>query len=351
METSILVSVIVPAYNAAATIGETLLSIRRQTHRNLEIIVVDDGSTDATRAVAQAHAAQDGRIKLVSQRNAGVAAARNAGLAAATGLLVAPVDADDLWRPEKIALQVAMLAERGPRTSLVYAWYALIDDESRVRGVARPREEGNVLPVLCTRNIVGHGSSPLMWRKDVLSVGGYDTALRAQGAQGCEDWKLYLALARLGAFAVVPAVLIGYRQGQASMSSDIAQMLRSHNTIVADLKRTHADLAVPVRKGQVEIAHYYLKRAIRAGEYRSAMQAVRQTGAADPWLLARMAASLARDAAGMAVRRFRPPATARPDPVHMADFLGVPDFPEDTAPPPAVAARQEADISAMQTTS
>src|SRR5579863_7666011 len=92
-----LVTVVIPAYNAAHTIDETLRSARYQTHRNLEILVVDDGSKDATPEVVARHAVIDARIRLIVQENAGVAAARNRGIAEAKSDLIAPLDADDLW--------------------------------------------------------------------------------------------------------------------------------------------------------------------------------------------------------------------------------------------------------------
>src|SRR4029450_365704 len=102
-----LISVIVPAFNAAATIQDSLHSISQQTYRNLEIIVVDDGSTDDTAAVARRHSLGDRRFRIVAQRNGGVASARNAGLQASRGAFIAFIDADDLWHPTKIAKQIA----------------------------------------------------------------------------------------------------------------------------------------------------------------------------------------------------------------------------------------------------
>lgn len=81
-----LVTVVIPAYNAAHTIDETLRSVRSQTHRNLEILVVDDGSRDATPAIVANHAAIDARVRLIVQENAGVAAARNRGIAEAKSI-------------------------------------------------------------------------------------------------------------------------------------------------------------------------------------------------------------------------------------------------------------------------
>src|SRR5438034_11633591 len=96
-----LVSVVIPAFNASATIDETIRSVRSQSHRDLDIIVVDDGSIDDTVAIAQRHAAYDSRIRIITQCNAGVAAARNAGWRAARADFIALLDADDLLTPSK----------------------------------------------------------------------------------------------------------------------------------------------------------------------------------------------------------------------------------------------------------
>jgi glycosyltransferase involved in cell wall biosynthesis len=100
-----LVSVIVPAFNAATTLAEALGSALAQTYKNIEILVVDDGSTDATAAIAREFAAADGRVSLVRRSNGGIAAARNSGIAVSKGAYIAPLDADDLWHPTKIEKQ------------------------------------------------------------------------------------------------------------------------------------------------------------------------------------------------------------------------------------------------------
>src|SRR5206468_1498575 len=94
-----LVSVILPVCDGASFVGDTLASALGQTYRHLEVVVVDDGSRDGTRAVVEAWVERDARVRLVSQANGGVAAARNRAIAAANGDLIAPLDADDLWEP------------------------------------------------------------------------------------------------------------------------------------------------------------------------------------------------------------------------------------------------------------
>ena len=222
------VAVIIPAYNAADTLEETLTSASAQTFRDLEIIVVSDGSTDATAAVVERVRHKDSRIRLIEQTNAGVAAARNAGIVASDSDFVAPLDADDLWHPDKLALQLARFDACPPKTGLVYNWYHPIDRRSHIVGpVATPVIEGFVLHRHLTWNFVGNGSTPL-FRRDALTGLAYDAGLAARNAGGCEDYLLQLQIAKNWHFACVPAHLTGYRQGPGRMSGQTLTMLRSY---------------------------------------------------------------------------------------------------------------------------
>jgi glycosyltransferase involved in cell wall biosynthesis len=268
-----LVSVVIPAHNAAATIGETLDSVRAQTHRQLDIVVVDDGSTDATLDLVHAHAAQDSRVRLLQQSNAGVAAARNAGVAGARSELVAPVDADDLWRPDKIERQLGALQRGGEAVGLVYTWSMLIDERSRIIGEgSHDTDTGGVLRALCRGNIVGNGSSALMRRSAVQAAGGYDASLRQRRAQGCEDYKLYLSIAERWQFAVVPEYLTGYRQGSPSMSSDALQMWRSWQIVEAEVGQRHPELAEDLRIGRWNAAQWLYGRARDSARHADALR-------------------------------------------------------------------------------
>jgi glycosyltransferase involved in cell wall biosynthesis len=275
------VSVIIPAYNAGATIDETLFCVRSQTHTNLEIIVVDDGSADGTCDIVQKHAGQDPRILLLRQENGGVASARNRALTQASGQYLAPVDADDLWRPDKIAQQLARIEGR-PGVSLVYTWYAAIDCESRIRSIVRSNVEGAVLPALCAQNFIGHASSPLMRTNDALRAGGYDISLRARRAQGSEDWALYLKLAELGDFAVIKSVLTGYRTTERNMSSDFVQMIRSTRLVLSEFASTHPEYREQLRRGELFTTLHYLKRALLASEIPGAAATFYKIYRADP---------------------------------------------------------------------
>jgi glycosyltransferase involved in cell wall biosynthesis len=267
-----LVSVIVPAYNAAETLDETLRSIRSQTHREIEILVVDDGSKDATVEIAQRHAEQDPRLRLISQENAGVAAARNRGIAESKGEVIAPVDADDLWSPDKIERQLRALREGGERVGLVYAWYAHIDSDGNVRGMVRPMESGDVLEPICFGNFVGNGSSALMRKSAVLEAGGYDPSLRARKAQGCEDFLLYFRIAEKYHFALVADSLTGYRQLPNNMSSDHCQMHRSWVIVGQEMHERHPELSREITAGGIRFTFWLLERAYYARRWRHVLR-------------------------------------------------------------------------------
>jgi glycosyltransferase involved in cell wall biosynthesis len=260
------VSVIVPAYNAEATIDETLHSVRNQTFRDIEIIVVDDGSQDGTSARVEAHMRDDSRIRLLQTPNGGVARARNIGIDAASADLIAPLDADDLWHPEKLARQVKAMDKGGPEVGLVYCWYVVIDEASRIIGYGiRDRHDGNVLRRMSLGNLVGNGSAPLIRKAAIIEAGRYDPQLRDQGAQGCEDLKIYYAIAERWQFAVVPAFLLGYRATQSSMSSDGRRMLRSFDLVMQPVRERHPHYASQIEIGRRHLSEWLLARAISYG--------------------------------------------------------------------------------------
>src|SRR6201987_3145378 len=114
-----LVSVIIPAFDAAANIRQTLNAVLAQTYQDIEVIVVDDGSSDATGAIVEEYVARDTRFHLIRQCNAGVGAARNTAIRKARGKYIAPLDADDFWSPEKLEKQVDCMEQSGFETGVV----------------------------------------------------------------------------------------------------------------------------------------------------------------------------------------------------------------------------------------
>ncbi|HWK32881.1 MAG TPA: glycosyltransferase family 2 protein [Hyphomicrobium sp.] len=266
-----LVSVIIPAFNAEATIMSTLHSVQLQTLRNIEIIVVDDGSTDATRRLVEELSRSDERIRILEQQNGGVAAARNAGIATARADYIAPIDADDLWHPRKLGAQLELMTA-DPEQSLVYTWYYSIGPDGLTIRMHTPSIEGKALQDLFRANFIGNGSSAMMKTQQVQEVGGYDPGLRAQRAQGCEDLALYLRLAECGLFGVVRRPFTGYRVQPENMSGDSLQMLKSFDLVQSPYRTRHPDKADIFNRGRMEYISYLLSRSAFEGKWRAAFQ-------------------------------------------------------------------------------
>jgi glycosyltransferase involved in cell wall biosynthesis len=258
-----LVTIIIPAFNAARTIDETLRSVRSQTHRRLEILVVDDGSNDATPQIVQRHGAADRRIRLIQQPHRGVAAARNRAIAEAKGDFVAPIDADDLWQPDKIEKQLGALHRGGELVGLVYTWSAIIDANSRIiNALPGPASTGNVVNDFFRGNFVGNSSSALMRKAAIIQAGGYDPSLRARSAQGLEDYQLYFRIATRREFSVVPEHLTGYRRSATSMSADVLQMLRARDILAEEMCSKFPEHAAEIRGYRLSFLGYLYHHAL-----------------------------------------------------------------------------------------
>lgn len=230
-------------YNAEETIGATLESVCAQSHSDLDIVVVDDGSTDASTSIVTEWAARDPRIRLIHQQNAGVAAARNRGAYATDASYLAFVDADDIWAVDKVKAQLELLIN-GEAPAIAYCWYVRIDQSGRSQpGYEWRTIEGDVLAELCGNYFVGNGSSFLMSRNVFEAVGGFDTSLRARNAQGCEDYLFALRAAEHYRFRVVRRHLVGYRDAPDSMSTDVWQMYRSFQIVSDEYCKRYPDMS------------------------------------------------------------------------------------------------------------
>jgi glycosyltransferase involved in cell wall biosynthesis len=230
-----LVSVLIPAYNAEPFIERTLRSVLNQTHTNLEILIIDDGSTDKTRAITEAVVAGDHRVRIISVANGGVAKARNIGIEESTAPFVAFLDADDLWHPTKVQMQLAALTARGSeRAAAAYALHRVIDADDRVVKKGNSFAcSGYALARLLYAKFIGNGSSLLVSREAAVAVGGFESSWAARGIGGCEDLDFELKIAARYPIVAVPHFLVGYRVTPGNMSSDKTRMARA---VVATLE-------------------------------------------------------------------------------------------------------------------
>lgn len=212
-----LVSVIVPACNAAWSIERTLASLTTQTLADFECVIVDDGSTDDTADRARASISGDPRFALVRQPNGGVAAARNRGLRLARGAYVANLDADDVWRPQFLARAVEALERAGAQATMAFARSIWIGPDDKAL-IATPEPLHRVdYRELLLRNPIGNGSAAVMRRDAVLACGGWDAELVRDHGQ-TEDWLLQLQLAAKGDVVVIDEPLVLYRISDSSAS-------------------------------------------------------------------------------------------------------------------------------------
>lgn len=208
------VSVVVPVYNGAATIAGTLTSVLQQTFPDFELLVIDDGSTDATTAVVASF--DDPRVALHSFENRGLAASRNRGVRLARGELIAFLDADDLWRPKKLARQVDAL-RAAPQAGLAYSFTDCIDERDRYLGPASHiAASGRVYEKLLVWNFLDSGSSAMVRAAALAEVGLFDESLPA-----AEDWDLWLRLAWHYPFVCIAEPDVLYRVHGSAMSSNI----------------------------------------------------------------------------------------------------------------------------------
>ena len=250
-------SIIVPAYNAEKTLAKTLDSLLAQVFSDLEIIVVNDGSSDRTARIAESYCT-DPRVRVVHQRNRGLAGARNSGIAAARGHFIGFCDADDLWSADKMIVHEVHL-RRNPEVGVSYSGSALIDDDDGLLATAqRPRLKRVTPAHILKRNPVGNGSAPVI-RREVLEAIAYrpaheterdwyfDETLRQ--SEDIECW-LRIALTTDWAFAGVPGLLTQYRISAGALSANTdrqyatwQQMIDKLTPLAPQFFATHAPAA------------------------------------------------------------------------------------------------------------
>lgn len=218
-----LVSVVIPTYNRSGLLRLAIESVLAQTYPAIEVIVVDDGSSDDTPAVAATFA---DRITYLRQTNQGGAAARNAGLRVARGKYINVLDDDDLMFPAKIERQVRVLEQR-PEIGLVHCSYYMIDRDGQKLEKVSFLPDGT-LEELIVLNPIWSGA-PLMRRECIERVGGYRPLV-------VEDWDLWLRISLAGyRFACVQEPLGAYRMTPGSIMSNVARVEHDAMAMLDDL--------------------------------------------------------------------------------------------------------------------
>jgi glycosyltransferase involved in cell wall biosynthesis len=249
------VSVVLPVRDGERFLREAIESILRQTYADLELVVVDDGSTDGTVEVLESF--RDDRLRLFWQEPLGLVVALQRGVAEARAAFVARMDADDVSEPERLERQVELLRLR-PRAGMVATWVAVIDEEGReLRREVLPPEPEDLARRLLLRNPFQHGSV-LMRRDAVEEVGGYRADYGAN-----EDYDLWRRLARSWELACVPEVLYRYRVHAGAVTQTDPERVAQRERLRDQLWRDYDARAYDVR-GTIARARA-AEQAVRAG--------------------------------------------------------------------------------------
>lgn len=244
-------SVVVPTYNRAHLIVDALESISGQTYRPIEIVVVDDGSTDDSQRTVERWTAEHCEhrrltLKYVAQANEGANAARNRGVAEAKGAYVAFLDSDDRWLPEKLAKQMPLF-QSNREVGGVYCGLRYVN---LVTGEAAPTAErsfpsGRILDRLLVHDVTEGTPCWIIRRSCLEEIGGFDKSLPAR-----QDWDMWIRLAAKYAIAVVPEILViaGDHPGERVRTS-AQRELDAHRSIFDKYASLRSQFPISVRLG------------------------------------------------------------------------------------------------------
>jgi hypothetical protein len=283
------ISVLMPAHDVAAFIGTALGSVLAQSFRDWELIVVDDGSRDATAEVVEAR--RDPRIRLIRQENRGVSAARTAATQAARGEAVLYLDADDWLAPDALARLAEALAA-APAAVGAYGAFAFMAEDAApgdppLRVKAGPFPAGDILERLCVENLFANGGHLLLRREAVRRAGPFHAGIRYG-----EDWEYWVRLALQGPFAVAegvePILFVRERLGSAyrRMAHDPAAFAPAMAAIFGNpelaARLGEARVAALRRRAQAENDWIVGRELIRHGARRPGLARLRASVAAAP---------------------------------------------------------------------
>jgi glycosyltransferase involved in cell wall biosynthesis len=286
------ISVIIPTYNAEKFIAKTIQSVLDQTYQDFEILVIDDESSDRSVEVCQRF--KDDRLRIISQKNRGVPGARNTGIRAAKGELIALLDADDIWLPEKLAAHVQHLDQR-PEVGISFSYSAMIDDQGVLTGLhQKPTRLDNITPdyVLC-RNPIGNGSTPVLRRQvfdDIafeddkygpVETCYFDERILHSVAEDVECW-LRISLTTDWQIVGIPQSLTLYRIHENGLSANTMRQLEALE-FVAEKTRHYAPEMIAASKSKAQAYHlqYIARRAVTLRDGRLAVTMLNRALATD----------------------------------------------------------------------
>lgn len=279
-----LVSVIIPTYNMERYLAQTLESVCAQTYRNLEILVVDDGSKDGSAAIAREFEKRDPRVRLLSKPNGGLSSARNFGTDHSSGEYIGYVDADDYWDPTKVAKHVAHL-EANPEVGVSYSGTQFFHADGHLLHRRFPKMRNLSDYYLYCRNPITNGSNAF-FRREVMLEHRFDESKR----RGHEDVDCWMRIAftppRKWRFEGIPEALTFYRVTPGSMSDEYD---KHHGEAQNSWKKSFEyapDVAAKyARLAEAFQLRFYARRAIAARNGKEARRNLFKAIRTDPRIL------------------------------------------------------------------
>ena len=263
------ISVIIPLYQTERYIAEALASVLAQTHTAFEVIVVDDGSSDRGPEIARSTG--DPRVRVVTQRNRGLAGARNTGIREARGSILAFLDADDLWQPDKLEAHIALLA-REPSTGVSFCASRFINDDGHPIGlIQRPSGTSYKASDVFCRNPVGNGSAPVIRRATLEAIAFYDSNLDRtcwfdESFRQSEDIECWTRIAANTSwqFGYIDRPLTDYRVNSTGLSANTVKQMETWQRFRAKVANYAPDLEATFGdRAEAYQLRYLARRAIR----------------------------------------------------------------------------------------
>ena len=261
------VSVIITNYNYAQYVAQAINSVLNQTYSNIEVIVVNNGSTDNSLEILQAYGNQ---IHLVDQQNAGQSGARNSGLRQATGDIIGFLDADDIWEPSKIEKQLQLISKD---SELIYCGISILDDNSQEDfSTQLPQFRGSCVSAFLNHpgvSIVLSGESTAIFTRKLLErVGDFDLSLNSAAG-----WDFFRRCSKYTNFDFVPEALTKYRLHASNMSRDSSRTIPDiRNAYRKFFSDNDWNLSSNfIRKTIVSLEYTFLKHYFRERKFASAL--------------------------------------------------------------------------------
>jgi glycosyltransferase involved in cell wall biosynthesis len=283
-------SVIMPVYNVEKYLEPAIRSVLAQTFTDFELIIVDDGATDGSAAIYSSFG--DPRIRIIKQKNRGLAGARNTGIRDARGAYIGLLDSDDLWRPEKLARHIAHL-EAQPDLGVSYSASEFIDEQGESLNLfMSPRLTGIDAGYILCRNPIGNGSAPV-FRAQVFE----DIAFTQNTPEGAERWyfdetfrygediECWMRIAALTRwrFEGLADALTLYRVVSGTLSANTEKMFEYWSRMLARVQDyAPALVAAHGDKARAYQLRYYARRAVQEGQKGKALTYLRRALALHP---------------------------------------------------------------------